>query len=74
MFHPIYDAWMSDACTSHVCTRDREIVTTEETCEETTVAPNPWCDDVALPADCCPVWKCRWVGHGHLLDYTDLFF
>nr|XP_045589560.1 kielin/chordin-like protein isoform X1 [Procambarus clarkii] len=55
-YHPLYDVWKTDACTTHVCTSGG-IKTTVKTCDPTP-APHHTCLKDSPPGECCPRWKC----------------
>ncbi|XP_042221255.1 kielin/chordin-like protein, partial [Homarus americanus] len=55
-YHPLYDVWKTDPCTTHLCTKNG-IETTREKCD-LGPAPHPSCVEVSPPGECCPEWKC----------------
>ncbi|XP_071548223.1 kielin/chordin-like protein isoform X2 [Panulirus ornatus] len=55
-YHPLYDVWKTDICTTHVCSKTG-IQTTREECY-LGPAPHPSCIEYTPPGECCPDWEC----------------
>ncbi|KAK8401722.1 hypothetical protein O3P69_001089 [Scylla paramamosain] len=57
IFHRIFEAWSSDACTRHFCASSG-IITQELECPPLGRIPHPNCVTHLEPGECCSRWKC----------------
>ncbi|MPC18533.1 hypothetical protein E2C01_011420 [Portunus trituberculatus] len=57
VFHRIFEAWSSDACTRHFCASSG-IITQELQCPPLGTIPHPNCVMHQEPGECCSRWKC----------------